>query len=595
MKTKIFKKSLIALAVIPFTVSAKITVMITGQSGVGKSLALNAAANATLNQDITENNLRFMLGINRGKSNHTPPPKSGQKFFFNHQDVQQVVYGQVNSPLPSGTAGSSDTRDFIGYQIKPKIDNWPHGEVLELLDTPGIDDTASKENDNSSVDVQIIRGIESYLREHPDELTAVVIVVSASCNRLGKGTLKTLHAIRDAFPPEFIERLFIWVNRTSERHPVPEELKNILNENVLKGGDHGYTEISADHYTKINPIYLAEFNRYLDEQDEISPEVFQRERQETEQSIQAFFQKIAEFDGPLITKAYNEFVELKKQLASNAYNIIQNQLKIDQEIAEEKHVQARFNDRSSLCHELHAAKHYETKTLWDEFTYTTQKLTRLEDKRETRTVTKEVDVTYVVNGDIDAGDVAQASTFGASAGAAAATVASGPIGWGVGIITGLGNLFLKDKPRIATRKEMRDFDVDVTVPQYDIQEEEKTHQYSYDALKERERTPEEQRKLEEANAIKTSLEESLNAVKHSLKQKHAQNKQYLAAAQHALKSIQKTDYGQELMADAEQLLSQLQHTLKAQFPELYKNISEHAQIESHLQDFCHRLLLESAN
>lgn len=589
MTTQIFKNSLIALAVIPFAVSAKVTVMFTGQSGVGKSLSLNAAANATLNQEITDNNLRFILGVNRGKSNHTPPPKSGQRFFFNTQDVQQVVYGQVNSPLPSGTAGSSDTRDFMGYQIKPKIDNWPHGEVLELLDTPGIDDTASTENDNTSVDVQIIRGIESYLKEHPDELTAVVIVVSASCNRLGKGTLKTLHAIRDAFPPEFIERLFIWVNRTSERYPVPEELKNILNENVLKGGDHGYTEISADHYTKINPIYLAEFNRYLDEQDEISPDIFQRERQETEQSIRAFFQKVAEFDGPLMTKAYNEFVELKKQLARNAYNIIQNQLKIDQEIAEESHVQARFNDRSSLYNELHAAKHYETKTLWGELTYTTQKLTRLEDKLETRTVTTEIEEAYAINGD----DAAEAAAVGASTGAAAAAVASGPVGWGIGLAAGLYNLFSKNKPSIGTRTEQVEFDV--AVPQYDIREEEKTHQYSYEALKERERTPEEQRKLNEADAIKTSLETSLNAVKHSLKQKHAQNKHYLAAAQQALKSIQKTDYGQELMADAKQVLLQLQQTLKAQFPELYKNVSEHKEIDGHLHDFCQRLHLESTN
>lgn len=304
------------------------TILILGQSGMGKTTTVNAIYNASIHHNTPLdpiNSLNFIIPINKGKKNQIP--FTGQPSLTPLKNVK--TYGGINTGLYT-KAGSSDTRDITGYRFTPNFIGWKKNDTLEIVDTPGIDDTASTSFDNNSTHLQIIRKIEEYLREYGEQTHAIFIVVSNSTCRAAANQQDsigvTFSALRDMLPPEIHERIFIIVNHLSAEQNISKKIKAIIR-NKLSWNKKPIT-IPMENYIGLDLRYIAQFNKET-EYKESRQKNYKTQREYTEKNIISVLKKISEFNTPIPLQGYPNYLKYKHDIAQNINHAVDIQFNID--------------------------------------------------------------------------------------------------------------------------------------------------------------------------------------------------------------------------------------------------------------------------
>lgn len=316
------------------------TVLLLGPTGVGKTTIVNALYNASISNETPLNSvesLRFIVSLRNGRGEDTP---RDQCYL---DQIETILYGGITRPLElSQRVCCSDTSDFIGYRFTPNFSGWPADTALEIIDMPGIDDTSSRRNDNNSAHIQVIKGIEELFRKRSDELAAVFIVVNDTLIRCHETTRMTMAAIREALPPQALERVFIVINRccVEMRDVRNEELQDILKQHLF--WNEGALTIPEDRHIKIDPAYIADFNRYV--KGVSAPHEHQAEREWAEKNLRVLLRQVGQFNTAMPLCGYPEYLDHKHNVAEAVHAIVETQMSLDDKVKHLEKLQEEYKE-----------------------------------------------------------------------------------------------------------------------------------------------------------------------------------------------------------------------------------------------------------
>lgn len=297
------------------------TVLLFGQSGAGKTTTLNALYNAARSKRTPTNRIDPPL--------HAIAPWHKRLSEHALDDIEVARYGGITCPPEaSQRAGSSDTRDFVGYHFTTNFSGWPADTALEIIDMPGIDDTSSTIYDDNSTDLQIIRAIEHQLKHCAHRISAIFVVVDNTVARVDNRTHMVMSAIRQMLTPEVAERVFIIVNRVRKKARVSSHVEGMIE--AYLSWDEGAVSISSENYIKIDPVYLARFDRYLNDDEVLD----QEQRKYTEDNLRDLLGRVGQFAVPISFHGYPEYRDYQYQLAMHIGDMIRPHLKMEDSLLE---------------------------------------------------------------------------------------------------------------------------------------------------------------------------------------------------------------------------------------------------------------------
>lgn len=317
------------------------TILLFGQSGVGKTITLNALYNAALFASTPVNSvetLRFIAPLRRSLTEQTPWSCDSL------DSVSSSIYGRISVPIGAHKqAGGSDTRDFIGYRFTPRSSGWPAGTLLEIIDMPGIDDTASTAYDPNSTHLQIIREIEQQIKQRSHSLSAILIVVDNKLARVDDQACMVMDAIHQILTPEIVERTFILFNRFRADEGRNSYVQEMLTEHLSV--DQGMVQVPSENYINEDPIYLAEFNDYR--YGFVDARKYQTIREETETNLRDLLRRIGQFEVPIPLQGYPEYRAYQNQMAQHLCEMVGPQLEIEKRLILCKKIALEIDDANT--------------------------------------------------------------------------------------------------------------------------------------------------------------------------------------------------------------------------------------------------------
>ena len=168
------------------------TILLVGETGVGKSSLLELIANVLQGNDVDHYDLDTLDHTNeQSGSNNQSQPDSVHLYQFTSKNgvvVSTVIYerGEYAEPLPK----------------------------VRILDTPGLVDTGDIEQDELHN-----RRTATHIKDHIDSITAVLVLVNGTVPRVTVGTEHALSTLSAIFPESLgSNAAFIFTNVSSPLH-----------------------------------------------------------------------------------------------------------------------------------------------------------------------------------------------------------------------------------------------------------------------------------------------------------------------------------------------------------------------------------------
>ncbi len=312
-----------------------ITLMVLGPTGVGKSTLMNAIYMHATQATFDPANAKFIIELDSGSQEPTPPRLNGvlnPERFTGAQVAGQTPYenfkGQIRNAEDSVAPSQTSRLTFT-----PQLRGWSPDDRLQLLDTPGLDNIASY--NNQSAHILIAQAIETHLKQYPNQLTAIALVLPASLTREDPHAKQLLNTIRIFFLPQVLERLYIFINGTQTHTQV---------DNSIKDNDS----------KEENPTYIAPFNHFLASENADTLHRYQADIDLTQGTIQALLDEVRQFEQPISIKAYAGFTTPKNELAQHLRDAIKIRFQIEEKTKEQKALQEQLDSHTTTCNTLEA-------------------------------------------------------------------------------------------------------------------------------------------------------------------------------------------------------------------------------------------------
>ncbi len=560
-----------------------ITLMVLGPTGAGKSTLMNAIYMHATQETFDPANAKFIIELNSSSQEPTPPRLNGAlnpEYFAGAQAVGQTLYANLEGQIQDAedNAAPSQTRRLTGYTFTPQLAGWSPDDRLQLLDTPGLDDTASCQYDNRSAHILIAQAIEKHLKQYPDQLTAIALVLPVSLTRECPSTKQLLNTIRTFFPAQVLERLYIFINHAKPKTKMPPPaIATIINRNIKYEG----STVSAAHYKKVDPLYIAQFNCFLDSENPDTPPTYQAYIDLTQGTIQAFLDEVRQFKQPIAIKAYADFTTKKNQLAQHLSDAIKIKLQIEEKTKEQVALQEKLDFETTICNELEKRK----KKQVVRGMMTTEYVKSNEIEMITKTVkdkrwvkgTTEVD-------NLNPKGLASGGVAGLAIGSAVPVIGT-VIGGIAGAVTGgIVDLFMSKKEVPDWKQE--EYEKEITCPQ--IKPVDKPIRVREQYVEEVD-NPEVLAQLQQKKAEQESLNKECAGLESEIKQKDEDYLNDIAAMRVLLRDMFEVEYATSMLASEEGLATALKETLHSVHPELFKRSDQIETITTYLQEIVQKV------
>lgn len=297
-----YKKTVLLLSSMSAGVFAgdqEFSILLMGPSGAGKSTFASAVSNYAQDRDYLPH-YKFLTTTNKGKSTQVPKNSSALE---NQYRFEKQKHGSVQRTR-SLYAGQSDTHEINSYTINNAVKGL-RGKI-KIIDTLGLDDT-----DGGHVAKDSINVLEAYLDDHPDELDMIVMVVKSDMNRASETCIEMLRRLKELFPPEVAEKVFVVVNFSHRFQSLNEDMYGLMHDNFSR-------HIRKADFHNIDLVYLARYNDYSSYMPgKLSWTHFDAEKNFSEAAIGKLFNKIKQQDFKLIRRGYSVYNTLRFTLVGH--------------------------------------------------------------------------------------------------------------------------------------------------------------------------------------------------------------------------------------------------------------------------------------
>lgn len=407
-------------------------ILFVGNTGAGKTTLINGTFNFAKNKKELSQ-YRFIEKLDQEERIHTP---DSDHYMAPDYEVEKTSYAQIEGGRHF--LGSSDTHAITGYRFTPQLPDW-HND-LELIDSPGLNDTGG-----TQTALEIVEKLERYLRQNPDSLDAIVLVLESNMVKASKTCVAALQRIKALFPEEMAQKFFVVVNFSHPQANISNTLVKIVNENL---SDH----IEKEQFHKMNLVYLAQHNEYTRSAfSRISWDHYTQEKNFSEHVIGKLLNQVKSQDKKLSTYNYSLFNDLRLSVVGCLKDI--TQVRKDNEPLRHQLDQKEL-EKDNLEKVIDALNLYERRTVEKAvFHY------KRECKMERKKVPCEIEVwEEEVYTHHDVGGQVVGTGIGASWGAGIGTLLFPGVGTALGALIGGGSAASATGPEQRTRRVKRQKD-----------------------------------------------------------------------------------------------------------------------------------------
>lgn len=298
--------SILTVLTTPATLADTKRLLLVGPTGVGKSTLINAIYNATVKKtDAT--NCQYITRIQEHSASPIPPLDIA--LVQDYSDfVTETCYCEA---IPRENRQSlhpcdSDTGAITGYRFQPNFEGWHPNDDLEIIDAPGLDDT-----EGESTTRMITEQINTFLTQYPDHLSAIGIVFNATEKRDRPSYTTIFNQIKQLFPQDVVDRIFILTNFSQTIDEFSEEIERII--------ARGFSAIPKEQYFPTNVSYIVKEVNHLKPRQQAQQQAY---LQESERSIHNLLRHIGQLTKPMQTSVYQDFMAVVHQDAHALYDYL---------------------------------------------------------------------------------------------------------------------------------------------------------------------------------------------------------------------------------------------------------------------------------